>query len=414
MHVVIGAEVKTAWLAAAWMGWTAVLTEASLWWKADDLRRQSYLAGASAVIALVFGPMAHLVKPGPAEQWMVLAICAVLAGVCAMRLWLVKRLTGASTVHAMGALGVLLVLSWAQLPEVSVVLAWMALALLVVEAGLAYEHPVWPVLGHAVAMLGFGRLFVANFTNAGETAGISHRIVTVLPASAAFAQLWHRCREEASARLHLWAATAAVVILMRFELGRVYTIAGWAPLGVLLLVLGLRWKLADLRWQSYALAVGVAMRGLTTSFDEPSSMGGLMTRLAVAGCAIACLYAQEFLAPRLSKEDGREWLARPGYSVLASLLVALVLYREISGSVLTVAWGLEGVLLLAAGFPARERVLRVSGLAGLMVCILKLFFYDLRNLETLPRIFSFMVLGLLLLAVSWGYTRFQERLRRML
>jgi uncharacterized membrane protein len=74
----------------------------------------------------------------------------------------------------------------------------------------------------------------------------------------------------------------------------------------------------------------------------------------------------------------------------------------------------QGVFLLAAGFPLRERILRLSGLAVLLTCILKLFFHDLRRLETLPRILSFMVLGLILLAVSWAYTRYRERLRKLL
>jgi uncharacterized membrane protein len=37
----------------------------------------------------------------------------------------------------------------------------------------------------------------------------------------------------------------------------------------------------------------------------------------------------------------------------------------------------------------------------LLFCILKLFVYDLRDLESLARIISFVALGLVLLAVSW-------------
>ena len=81
---------------------------------------------------------------------------------------------------------------------------------------------------------------------------------------------------------------------------------------------------------------------------------------------------------------------------------------------LTIAWGLEGVALLGAGFPLRERVLRLTGLAMLTGCILKLFAWDLRNLDTLPRILSFIVLGALLVGVSWIYTRFRESLQRYL
>jgi len=102
------------------------------------------------------------------------------------------------------------------------------------------------------------------------------------------------------------------------------------------------------------------------------------------------------------------------FSLLAAALAAVLIFHEVSGSVLTIAWGIEGVALLAAGFPLRDRVLRLSGLALLAVCTGKLFFWDLRNLDTLPRIVSFIVLGLLLVAVSWVYTRFRDQVKRML
>ena len=74
----------------------------------------------------------------------------------------------------------------------------------------------------------------------------------------------------------------------------------------------------------------------------------------------------------------------------------------------------EGIGLLAFGFAARERSLRLSGLTTLLICVGKVFFYDLRNLETLYRIFSFVGLGAILLLVSWIYTRFKEQLRKYL
>ena len=40
--------------------------------------------------------------------------------------------------------------------------------------------------------------------------------------------------------------------------------------------------------------------------------------------------------------------------------------------------------------------------------------YDLRQLETVNRILSFIVLGVVLLIVSWIYTRFRSRIRQYL
>ena len=72
---------------------------------------------------------------------------------------------------------------------------------------------------------------------------------------------------------------------------------------------------------------------------------------------------------------------------------------------MTLYWGLIGIALFGLGFPARVRTLRVAGLAMLAACVLKLFLYDLSELDPVPRILSFVVLGLVLLGVSWGYTR---------
>jgi uncharacterized membrane protein len=113
----------------------------------------------------------------------------------------------------------------------------------------------------------------------------------------------------------------------------------------------------------------------------------------------------------VSQRDGRRRLY---FSLMATTLLTLLLYYRISGSLLTVACGMEGVILLSSGFPLRDRVLRISGLALLLACILKLFVWDLRHLETLPRIFSFIVLGVILLGVSWIYTRFRERVAKFL
>jgi uncharacterized membrane protein len=96
------------------------------------------------------------------------------------------------------------------------------------------------------------------------------------------------------------------------------------------------------------------------------------------------------------------------------VLLTVLLAYEVSGRFLTVAWGLEGIALAGAGFALRERSLRLSGLALLGACVLKVFLYDLRELETLFRILSFIVLGLVLLGVSLAYTRFRDDLRRYL
>jgi hypothetical protein len=128
---------------------------------------------------------------------------------------------------------------------------------------------------------------------------------------------------------------------------------------------------------------------------------------------VAGFYAAEYLIAS-ARLAGKEHNAATMFSLFGTVLLAALLYGRVSGGLFTVALGLEGLALLGAGFPLRERILRLQGLALLLACILKLFVYDLRNLETMYRILSFIALGLIMLSVSWIYTRFREHIRRLL
>jgi len=100
--------------------------------------------------------------------------------------------------------------------------------------------------------------------------------------------------------------------------------------------------------------------------------------------------------------------------VAATWLMTILLGYRLPANLITMGWGLEGIVLLLGGFLIRERALRLAGLGMLFLCILKLFVYDLRELEALGRIISFVVLGLVLLGVSWTYTKYKEQLRKLL
>ena len=145
----------------------------------------------------------------------------------------------------------------------------------------------------------------------------------------------------------------------------------------------------------------------------------------MGGAVVGAFYVLQSMAPRrgfsglgevnrLSLADGLDRHVRTMFSAMGTALLTLLLWHRTSAALLTIAWGLEGAVLLASGFALRERVLRISGLALLALCMLKLFAYDFRNLDALPRILSFIVLGMAMLVASWVYTRYRDRLQRYL
>jgi len=73
---------------------------------------------------------------------------------------------------------------------------------------------------------------------------------------------------------------------------------------------------------------------------------------------------------------------------------------------LSITWLLYAVAVLTLGFIKKLRVIRITGIGLLGLSILKIFLYDLSYLAQLERIFSFIILGIILLAASFAYQRY--------
>jgi len=419
------------YLGLAWMLVALPILELGLRGIPEDMRLQAYVAASLGALRVLFVNALPISNVDAIEKRLIPAAAAVLAYLFATRVHLARtRITNAkeasNAFNLSSAAGTYFMLTglWALLPAPAIGPAWAAVALVLMEIGFALDLPSLRLQAHVSGGAAFARFFFANFTGLGATGAISHRVLTVVPVLASHYYQWSRQRSEREklrdwelplGRLYLWAPAVLAVVLMRFELGRVLAVTGWAAFAVGLLVFGRRWNNVDLRWQSYILAALAFWRSWTTNFYAPESFAGVSGRILTGAFVIACFYAAQLLIPRKSQEDGGvERHARTFYSLLASGLLAVLLFYEVSGSMLTVTWGIEGAALLIAGFPLNDRVQRLSGMFLFLVCILKLFLYDLRHLETIYRILSFIVLGLMLVGVSWIYTRFRDRIQKYL
>ena len=86
---------------------------------------------------------------------------------------------------------------------------------------------------------------------------------------------------------------------------------------------------------------------------------------------------------------------------------ALRKYTNLQQVALSLVWLIYSIVLIGYGIWRRTLSLRIIAIIVFGVAILKIFIYDLRFLETLYRIFSFIGLGLILLSVSFLYQRFK-------
>ena len=265
----------------------------------------------------------------------------------------------------------------------------------------------------------------------------------MVPAVAAAYYLWWRLRslqgEGASAsgddlderfgRLLSYLGAALAGLFARFQFGLDGAALRWSLAMVALFVLGDLLGDADFRFQAYLLGGAVFVRAVGFDFQTGNPVLGMDGPLAIATIGVACFIALGTLARRrlapdaaAARSDRRslELEAKLGAVgqdlmwILAVALAGIYLYRTFSGFLLIVAWAVEGLCATAAGFGIRARSMRLSGLALLGVGLVMTVYRAFTTFDTAGRIISFMVLGVVLLLISFGYTRYREYLRKAL
>ncbi|HTQ55738.1 MAG TPA: DUF2339 domain-containing protein [Bryobacteraceae bacterium] len=396
--LIIGKESHEPYRSVLWQAAAAAAFAFGWWRRQFDFRLQGYLLLALGLT-------------GAALETRVLPL-SVAAGVCyAAVLCLSRSAPGrfleiepeaVRPVAAAAAVAALMAILWREVPGAYLGVAWMALTLPLLELGLRRLPDEFRYLSYAAAVIGTFRVCVLQLTDLGNTGPWEPRLIPLWAALLAYAIALRARRADGGLPLIAGTSTGIAFGLtaMWALLPADMVAPAWAVAALVLFWTGGLWKRQVFLWQSYLAAAFAYVMCLSNLPD--------LARAAWTSCAvISCLYAAQMLAARADH-------ARLYFSLMATTLTTMLLYYRISGSLLTVACGMQGIILLAAGFPLRDRVLRVSGLALLLSCILKLFVWDLRHLETFPRILSFIVLGLILLAVSWIYTRFREQVAKFL
>lgn len=360
----------------------ALLEFAKRGWPAE-LRRPAIVLNGISLAILVSFHAGSCTKFPARPVWLSMAIGALLYAFVTVRMLddrgLFRKLAPVASI----ALGLLSI--WMVLPDAWVPLAYLGLARMLILAGQADLE----ILGRAVSFAGA----LAVYSENGMVLAANSLLSGALQV-----WLWRRHAATAFAYVHSWLAAMAVLLIFPIVWPDQWLLP-FTLSGIAIGYASHRSGLADLRWPSvFALliATAAALWGACPVWHR---------------AAVAVLLAAPLLYER---PDGNGVFIRTAFGSASALTGAVTLFREISGGVLTLTWGLEAVALLCTGFVMRERPLRLAGLGLLLVCIGKAFLYDLRNLETVYRILSFTGLGAMLLAVSWLYTRFREQLRRML
>jgi len=234
--------------------------------------------------------------------------------------------------------------------------------------------------------------------------------------------------------LHLGLAIAFITIAIPIRLNAHWITIGWLVEAGFLLWLAERIKSELLNaFAIAALVLGVAR---LVAFDNFSTTTLLFnTRMMTYAVAIAVLGGVAWMGARRNDETGR--IAAALANIALNLLALIALSREVADFYsrqmaqalpnalgwtprsadrlhgfrlardfsYSALWMAYGAMLMMVGFWRRSAFVRWQALALIAFTIGKVFAYDVSELDRGYRIVSFIVLGVLLLAISFVYQR---------
>lgn len=128
-------------------------------------------------------------------------------------------------------------------------------------------------------------------------------------------------------------------------------------------------------------------------------------KAAAALCALALAGVYLAFADIFRRAGGQGTSMRHLYLALSSAFVTLAIAIEFSSYWISIAWFLEAAALMTVGFWKRSAFVRWQALALIALTIAKVFALDIWRLHREYRIVSFVLLGILLLGVSFVYQR---------
>lgn len=205
---------------------------------------------------------------------------------------------------------------------------------------------------------------------------------------------WGHARDPFLAAFGLWALAAAGGHRLGIRLDvpalrqASVTLAAVALVGILVVGFGDAYRpVLNLRFAAFALAAGAMLAIASTRDRLPEAEAAWLEKVPLAASVLG------IWAFTLETFSAFQHSGIPNWERPAQLGISLW-------------WTLSGALLLAYGVRRRRRWFRLLALGVLGVTALKVFLFDLSSLDTPLRILSFGGLGIVLIAISWLYSRY--------
>jgi hypothetical protein len=176
--------------------------------------------------------------------------------------------------------------------------------------------------------------------------------------------------------------------------------------------------IAGWRGARYAFAPGVFLAAvglitwITTDRVDAVALQNLLGILIIAASQIFARKSSERF--QLPEAAHHTWIAFSSAALWLYVSWWVIAHSAGAHFYLTASWAILAFGLFGIGFALRERTYRWAALTILACALARVVILDVWTLQTVYRIFSFLALGFVLLALGYVYTRFQEKIAKWL
>ncbi len=295
------------WVATVWAALALAVCEIGRWRSNAVLRGCGHGAALLAAARLLGVNLEH------APPWHGISLRLLSVSLAAMLFYLLARRilppraesaegTGAAAVFARhgglpaaytwAATLLAALLAWNEVTNAAVGLAWAMLGIALVEEGRTLGDRPLRAQGHALLILSFARIFIADLNAAQRVGAVSARLTSVsLLAAIYYYAAFTADRGTSRMRSpYLWFGLGALAALARFELGIAWVAVAWAALAVIVYIAGRRFDLPPLRHQAYLLTLLVGARCALDNFYQVGEWRFTNLRTVTVTAAALLLY----------------------------------------------------------------------------------------------------------------------------
>ena len=433
-------EAPSGWVVAVWAVFALVLAILDRRFQLEEFAWQAHALAALTLVRSV-GVNLQLTDTwhGISVRLLSLSIVAVVFYALSRVIrmpdeWRTREIQHA---YSWAASALVALLMWYELQPLSIAIGWAVFGLALFEYGLLRNTRQFRFQSYVTLTAAFIRLFFSNLTAGVPGEFWGPRIYTILPVTLVlffvYSQLGpaektadddRRLRFEA---LLAYLGTASVIALLYFQIANDWLVTAWAIVAFILFGLALWLNRLIFSHQALLVTLAACTRGVMYNlFGASYFSGGTWSgRYLVLGSGIAILFGCLPFAFRLRERIRSEGYPRTWVRAVVQhpeqfmffapvLLLTFMLALKMRAGMVTVAWGIEGVMIVLLALAVNERSFRLTGLSLLLLCVGKVLAMDAWGLAPRDRYITFVILGAALILVNFLYIKYSDAIRKFL